>query len=45
MEDKHVIHIDNNQSAGDHVVKDRIHHSLEGCQGITHSKEHNCWFE
>jgi hypothetical protein len=43
--DEYIVHIDNDQSVVNHSHKDVVHHSLKGCQGITHSKEHHSWFK
>jgi hypothetical protein len=41
---KNVVHIDNNQVLFNFLFEYLVHHSLEGCRGITHSKEHDSGF-
>jgi hypothetical protein len=41
---QNVVHIDNNQVLFDFLFEYLVHHSLEGCWRITHSKEHDNGF-
>ena len=43
--DEHIIHVDDKPSFSEFFFKDGIHHHLECCWGVSHSKKHHCWFK
>jgi hypothetical protein len=43
--DEQVIHVDDEPSFGDEVVKEVVHERLERSGGVTESEEHDSWFE
>ena len=43
--DKKVIHVDNEPSFSDHIVKGVVHESLEGGGGVGEAEEYYSWFK
>ena len=43
--DKKVVHVDNEPSFCDHIVKGVVHEPLKGGRGIDMTKEHYSWFK
>jgi hypothetical protein len=43
--DENVVEIDGNDTLGDKVFKDLVHHCLEGRQAVCQSKVHHKWFK
>jgi hypothetical protein len=44
-EDEDVIEVDGDDTLGDEVLEDFIHHRLKGRQAVCQSKVHHEWFE
>ena len=42
---EHVIHVYGEPSFSQFFLEDGVHHGLEGCRGVSESKEHYVWFE
>src|SRR6266403_1656914 len=43
--DKNIIHIDNDVTFSQVIMKEVVHHHLKCCRRVSETKEHNLWFK